>query len=76
MLKRLIRGMAQEKDYFKKTLSPDHEYQHAAGFEPAIGMFQEQQFQSLIVALSRFPIVRRIQIKERHCLLHRQREKS
>jgi hypothetical protein len=29
-------------------------------------VFQEDQFQSLIVALSRFPIVRRVQIKEGH----------
>jgi hypothetical protein len=35
--------------------------------EPAIGMFEEDQFQSLVAALSRFPIIRRIQVEPGHC---------
>jgi len=36
-------------------------------------MLEEDQFQSLIIALSEFPIVRRIQEEQRHCFLRASR---
>src|SRR5712671_2426231 len=57
---------AQQPRTFRQSHLRNHEKQHATSLEPAIAMFEEDQFQSLIVALSGFPIVRRIQIKQGH----------
>jgi len=63
-----IREMfAQQSGTFRQSQLRNHEKQHTTGLEPAITVFQKDQFQSLVVALSGFPIVGRVQIKQGHC---------
>src|SRR5208283_205398 len=57
---------AQQSCTFRQWQLGDDENQHAASLEPAIAVFKEDQFQSLIVALSGFPIVRRVQVEQGH----------
>jgi len=40
----------------------NHKYQHGAGLEPAVAVFQKDQVQCLVIALSGFPIVRRVKL--------------
>jgi hypothetical protein len=57
---------AQQSRAFWQSQLWNHKKQHATRFEPAIGVFQKYGFQSLIVTLAKFPIVRRIQVEQRH----------
>src|ERR1700676_1759833 len=55
---------AQQSCAFCQSQLRDDEYQHTTSLEPAIAMFKEDQFQSLVAALSGFPIVRRVQVEQ------------
>jgi hypothetical protein len=61
---------------FGQTVAEDDGYQYATGFQPAIGMAQEQLLCAATVSRSQRPIVRGIQIQESEALdraLHFQR---
>ena len=61
---------------FGQSVAGDNEYQHATGFQPAIGVAQERLLGAATVSRPQCPIVRRIQIKEPKALdraLHFQR---
>src|ERR1700721_4579888 len=57
---------AQQSCTFRQSQLRNDEYQHTHRLEPAIAMVEEDQFQPLVVTLPGFPIIRRIQIKERY----------
>src|SRR6266852_3329797 len=59
---------AQQPRAFRQSQLRNHQEQHAPSLEPTVTVFQEDRFQSLVVALPGFPIVRRIQIKQGHGL--------
>lgn len=46
----------------------NYKHQDAAGLEPTISMFRKHQFQSLIIRLTGFQVVRRVEIKKRATL--------
>src|ERR1039458_2487965 len=61
---------------FGQTFARDNEYQYATGFQPAIGMAQEQLLGAATVGRPQSPVIGWIQIKEANALdraLHFQR---
>ena len=60
------RRSSHSKFWFQLRLRND-EYQHTAGFQPPVRMFQKHEFQPLIVTLSNFSTIGRIEVKKRKC---------
>src|SRR5450755_4387845 len=58
---------AQQPRAFSQSRLWNHKQQNTAGPEPAIGVFQEDGFQSLVVIFPGFPVVRRIEVEHGHC---------
>src|SRR5882672_5671952 len=56
---------AQQSGALCQSQLRNDEQKNASGSEPAIGMFKENKFQSLVIAFPGFPIVGRIEVEQR-----------
>ena len=59
--------LTQQPRAFGQSHLRNYKQQDSSDFEPTIGMFQKDGFQSLIVAFSGLPVVRRIEVEQGHC---------
>jgi hypothetical protein len=56
---------AQQPRTFRQPILRDHKKQDTSRLQPPISVLQKHEFQSLVITCARFPIVGRIQVKQR-----------